>query len=86
MKTTITALLAVIALLLVHGLLDKYERLTDDRIAYARWVADSCLPHAEGQRAVARIDGGRLHCATFDNVGYGRAGITVSAATMEIPQ
>lgn len=87
MKTTLTALLSVVALLLVHGALDKFDRLNDDRIAYARWVADSCLPVHEGDRAVARVVDGRLNCAIFSGGGYGKAApVVVSAATMEVPQ
>lgn len=86
MKQTFTALLAVIALLLIHGGLDKYQRVLDDRIAYAQWVDDACLPWHEGQRAIARVADGKLDCTLYDNVGYGRAVITVSAATMEIPE
>lgn len=39
MKPTLLALLVTAALLLLHGLLDRA-----DRIAYARWVRESCLP------------------------------------------
>jgi hypothetical protein len=87
MRQTLTALLAVSALLLVHGLLDRFDRTNDDRIAYARWVRESCLPSAEGDRAIARINAGKLDCAIVSGGGYGRAApVIVSAATLELPE
>ena len=87
MRQTLTALLAVISLLLVHGLLDRFERSNDERLAYARFVHDSCLPSAEGDRAVARLADGKLDCTIYSGGGYGRtAPVVVSAATLERPQ
>jgi hypothetical protein len=87
MKPTMIALLAVSALLLLHGLIDRFERLNDDRIAYARWVRDNCLPAHQDDRAVVRLEGTKLRCTILSGVGYGKAApVVVSAATMEVPQ
>lgn len=87
MRQTLTALLAVAGLLMVYGLVDRAERIHDDRIAYARFVYQSCLPSHEGDRAVARLEGGKIECAIVSGGGYGKAApVVVSAATLEVPQ
>lgn len=87
MRQTLTALLAVVALLLVHGLIDRADRINDERIAYARFVYQSCLPAHEGDRAMARLTGGKIDCAIVSGGGYGKAApVVVSAATLEVPR
>jgi hypothetical protein len=86
MKNLTISLLIVIALLLMHGLVDRFDRINDQRIAYGRWVADSCTPEAEGDRVTLRREGGRLRCTIFSGGGYGRAAPEmVSTATTEVP-
>lgn len=87
MRRLMTALLAVVCLLLVHGLLDKYAIHTEERIAYARWVHKNCLPTHRDDRAVARFDAdGHLRCVIFSGVGYAKVARPVSVATLEVPQ
>lgn len=80
------AVVAVCGYLGLQGLLDWQERLLADRAAFREWVEAVCLPIAPDERAIARIEGGKLRCDVIENVGYGRAAALASAATMEIPQ
>lgn len=84
MKTLI-ALMAVICLLGIYGALDILERTNEDRLAYRRWVADSCIPTRAGESAVAVSDGKRLRCTIYSKTGYGMAPTVVSAAVMDMP-
>lgn len=80
------ALAAVAAFLILQGLLDRQERVWAERMTYREWARRACMPTTEHQRAVARIEDGKLACTIYDNAGYGRIPVVAAAAYMEIPQ
>jgi hypothetical protein len=82
----LTATALVFAYLLLQGLLDYRDRTFAANAAYRKWVSEVCLPISRDEKAVARIEDGRLHCEIIENAGYGRAPAIASAATMEIPE
>lgn len=80
------ALAAVAGLLVVQGALDRLERDAEDRLAYRKFVADSCIPIRTGESAVATSDGKTLRCTIYRKNTYGFAPVVISAAVMDVPQ
>jgi hypothetical protein len=88
-----TAFALVFGLLVVQGALEKFgEWMTErqaarqERIDYAEWINESCLPRTPGQRGIAQIEDGKLACRIYSNLEYGMAPAIVSAAVMELTQ
>lgn len=84
-RTLGAALLLVMLIIGAWGLVDRIEREAEDRIAYRRWVAESCVPSRARESAVAVHDGKRLHCTIYSKYERGMVPVVVSAAVMEAP-
>jgi len=83
-----TALQAVLALVIWFGaqaIADAIDRHTDERVAYRTWVSDACTP-GTGETAIAKRDGGQLHCAIYTRAERGFAPQLVSVSVMDLPQ
>ncbi|MBU0752395.1 MAG: hypothetical protein KJ787_14065 [Gammaproteobacteria bacterium] len=86
-KNFAMAVVAVCAFFALQGAFDYQERVFAERAAYRAWAADACMPTHEGDRAVARLAGGKIECRILSGGGYGRsAPVVVSAATMDVPE
>lgn len=83
---TLTGIMAAICLLGLYGAIDLLDRHTEERIAYQRWVADTCIPIKRGESVIARHDGQRLHCTIYSRLERGYAPVIISAAVTDVPQ
>lgn len=67
--------------------IDSQQRASVERKHFQRWVAESCMPVAEGHRVVVRLDGGRMRCTIFSGGGYGNPPAEpVATSTLEVPK
>jgi hypothetical protein len=82
---TLTGIMAAICLLGIYAAVDLLDRHTEERIAYQRWVNESCLPTRAGDRAVIISNGQQMHCRIYSRDARGMTPVIVSAAVMEAP-
>lgn len=82
---TLTGIMIALCIVGVYSAVDLLDRHTEERIAYQRWVNESCLPTRAGDSAVIISDGRQMHCRIYSRNARGMTPIIVSSAVMETP-